>query len=214
MLKYVVLVPAFNELENLKKIIKFKYNYLILDDCSTDGTTEFLKKNKIKYIRNNKNLGYEKNIKKGFQYLKFKKYKGNVITVDGDYQHPINRIKPIYKFFLKKNLDLLICNRNKKNRFLESVIGYLCYKLFNIKDPLSGMKIYKNNVINKNFNNIYNDTYFTGLVFLAIKKKMKIANYEIKVKKSYKSKIGYSIKVYIKLIKIFFYFLILKIELR
>ena len=35
---------------------------------------------------------------------------------------------------------------------------------------------------------------------------MKIANYEIKIKESYKSKIGYSIKVYIKLIKIFFTF--------
>lgn len=211
--KYVVLVPAFNELENLKKIIKFKYNYLVLDDCSTDGTAEFLKKNKIKFIRNNKNLGYEKNIKKGFQYLKLKKYKGDVITVDGDNQHPISNIKYIYNFFLKKNLDLLICNRNKKNRFLEKVISYLSYKLFNIKDPLSGMKIYKNNIINKNFENIYNNKYFTGLVFLAIKKKMKIANYEIKVKKSIKSKIGFNVKVYIKLIKIFFYFLILKIKL-
>ena len=46
-----------------------------------------------------------------------------------------------------------------------------------------------------------------------LKNIVKLANYEIKVKKSDKSKIGFSVKVYIKLIKIFFYFLILKIEL-
>ena len=63
--KYLILVPAFNELKNLKKFIKKinKFSQLyVLDDCSTDKTDLWLFKNKIRYIRNKKNLGYEKNL--------------------------------------------------------------------------------------------------------------------------------------------------------
>ena len=49
--KYLILVPAFNELKNLKKFVK-KINNLaplyILDDCSEDRTENWLISNKIK----------------------------------------------------------------------------------------------------------------------------------------------------------------------
>lgn len=44
----VILIPAYNELKNLVKILKYKYNYLIIDDGSNDGTEKLLKKKKNK----------------------------------------------------------------------------------------------------------------------------------------------------------------------
>ena len=79
---FKILIPSFNELKSLKKII-YQFNLmkeidirrdiLILDDCSTDKTKIFLKKNKINFLRNNQNIGYENNIIKGINYLKKKK---------------------------------------------------------------------------------------------------------------------------------------------
>ena len=76
---FKILIPSFNELKSLKKII-YQFNsmkeidirrdILILDDCSTDKTKIFLKKNKINFLRNNQNIDYENNIIKGINYLK------------------------------------------------------------------------------------------------------------------------------------------------
>ena len=81
---FKILIPSFNELKSLKKII-YQFNsmkeidirrdILILDDCSTDKTKIFLKKNKISFLRNNQIIGYENNIIKGINYLKKKERK-------------------------------------------------------------------------------------------------------------------------------------------
>ena len=50
--KFLILIPAYNELNNLKKFVKKVNKFAplyILDDCSTDGTEQCLLKNKIKY---------------------------------------------------------------------------------------------------------------------------------------------------------------------
>ena len=71
--KYLILVPAFNELKNLKKFVK-KINNLvplyILDDCSEDRTENWLISNKIKYIKNKKNLGFGGSVAIGLKKAK------------------------------------------------------------------------------------------------------------------------------------------------
>ena len=74
--KFLIIVPSFNELKSLKKFIK-KINDLVpvfvLDDCSSDGTSNWLKKNRINFIRNKKNLGYENNLINGIKSCKGEK---------------------------------------------------------------------------------------------------------------------------------------------
>ena len=76
----IVILPSYNEIGSLIKICKElkkkKINFIVLDDNSNDGTYQWLKKNSVNFIRNRKNLGYEKNIKKGFKYA-LKKGKSN-----------------------------------------------------------------------------------------------------------------------------------------
>ena len=119
---FKILIPSFNELKSLKKII-YQFNLmkeidirrdiLILDDCSTDKTKIFLKKNKINFLRNNQNIGYENNIIKGINYLKKKREKIDfLITFDADGEHKTKDMKKILTL-LNPAVDLIVCNRKK-----------------------------------------------------------------------------------------------------
>ena len=206
MASLVVLIPAYNELNNLKKILnKNKKLFFIVDDYSNDNTESFLKKNKINYIRNKKNLGYEKSLLIGINYIiKNYKKKKTIFTLDGDNEHPINLVNKIYKLFLKKNYDILVCNRKIKNRFLEECLSRIFNVKYKIKDPMSGMKIYKIHALKKIINFTSNNFFLVDLLYLGIKNKFKIANYEIKTKRNLKnSKVGFGFKTQLKILKIF-----------
>jgi hypothetical protein len=206
MASLVILIPAYNELNNLKKILnKNKKLFFIVDDYSNDKTESFLKENKINYIRNKKNLGYEKSLLIGINYI-IKNYKEKKIicTLDGDNEHPINIVYKIYKLILKKNYDILVCNRKVKNRFLEECLSSIFNKKYKIKDPMSGMKFYKIQSLKKIINFSSNNYFLVDLLYLAIKNKFKIANYEINTKRNLKnSKIGFRLKTQLKILKIF-----------
>ena len=48
-----VLIPAYNERKGLVKILKYKkkFNFFVIDDCSSDGTLDLLKKKKNKIYK-------------------------------------------------------------------------------------------------------------------------------------------------------------------
>jgi len=202
----IILIPSYNELPNLKKILeKNKKLFFIVDDCSNDKTEIFLKKRKISYIRNKKKLGYEESLLKGMNYI-IKKYKKKKIicTVDGDNEHPVKIVNKISKLFLKNDCDILICNRKIKNRFLEKILSILFYKKYKISDPMSGMKIYRISSLKKIINSVSNKFFLVDLLYLGIKKKFKIINYEIQTERNLKnSKVGFGFKIQLKIIKIF-----------
>jgi len=200
MAKLAVLIPSYNELNNIKKIIKYNYNFLIIDDYSCDGTNFFLKKEKINFLKNKKNLGYEKSLIKGMKYL-IKKDVDVICTIDADIEHPFEKINKLYKYLKKKNLDILICNRKSQNRFLEKILSFFFFRKYKIKDPISGMKFYKKSSLKKIINYSSNNYFLVELIFFAVKKKFKIGNFEIETKKNLKnSKIGFGLKTQLKII--------------
>ena len=205
MVPLIILVPAYNELANLKKILKKnKKLFLVIDDYSSDNTQNFLKNNKISYIRNKKNLGYEKSLIKGLSYLKKKaKY---VCTVDGDGEHPINKIKKIYFFAKKNKIDLVICNRKNKNRLLENILSFIFWIRFGLKDPLSGMKMYYMPKLKKIINQIDKNSFLVDIIINFIVRKYKVYNYEILTKKKIgSSKVGYGFNIQLKILKLLRY---------
>lgn len=199
----VILIPAYNEVKNLVKILKYKYNYLIIDDNSNDGTEKILKKKKINYIKNSTKIGYEKSLITGLNYLKKKKFK-YVITLDGDGEHPISKVKKIYSLAKNKKIDLIICNRKHKNRFLEDLLSLFFQIRFGLKDPLSGMKIYYLPKIKSLVNKIDKNSFLVDVIIMFVNKKYKILNYKIFTKKKIgESKVGYNINVQLKILKLF-----------
>ena len=179
--KFIVLIPAYNELINLKKFVKKVNKFVpvcVLDDCSRDNTHLWLNRNKILVKRNKYNLGYEKNLLNGIMI--YKKYYEYLITFDADGQHKTSDLKKILKF--KKLPDIIICNRKNKNRFMEVIISNIFYFFFNLKDPLSGFKVYNSKILKKeNFKNI--GDYFLVDFLLLFLKKTNVVNFEITTKK-------------------------------
>ena len=209
----IILIPSFNEKISLKKILKKldkKIDILIVDDCSTDNTKidPSIIKNKI--IINKKRLGYEKSLITGFNFIKKNLKKKYIITFDADGEHPVNSIKKMYEKIKLNNLDLLIAERDKKNRFSEILLSFIFNKKFGINDPLSGLKIYKSHTLYKILKNIKNDQFLVDAIYEFIKKKALIKNIKIKINKikSRKSRIGNFIysnyKIYLIILKTIF----------
>jgi glycosyltransferase involved in cell wall biosynthesis len=195
--KFLILIPAYNELDNLKKFVKKVVKLApvcILDDGSIDGTSEWLLKNKINFFKNKTNLGYEGNLINGIK--KFKDKAEFLITFDGDGQHKLSDLKKIINF---KNIpDIIICGRKNKNRFMEVVISSFSNLLFGLKDPLSGFKLYRTKIITKeDFKNI--GQYFLVDFLLNFIKEKKIINFNIITRKRIdKSRVGESFGLSLK----------------
>ena len=201
----IVILPSYNEIGSLIKICKElkkrKINFIVLDDNSNDGTNRWLKKNKINYIRNRQNLGYEKNIKKDFNYCLKKRGIKYVITFDADGQHKVNDLLSIYKILNRNHVDLLVCNRKIMNRFSEYLLSFLYDFFYNIKDPLSGLKAYKVNIL-KNFKNNIKDNYFlVDLISSSLKKNYMVKNYPISTNISKHSRICKNLCINLKILK-------------
>ena len=86
-MSYSILIPIFNEVTLIPKLIKDinflidKYEIIIIDDGSNDGSKRLLKNiNNIKIIYNDKNYGKGYSIKKGLEIAKNE----NIILMDGD----------------------------------------------------------------------------------------------------------------------------------
>lgn len=75
------------------------------------------------------------------------------------------------------------------------------YLRFGVKDPTSGFKIYKKDLIKKLLNKISINYFLVDLIFLSIKKRYKIENFLISTRKSKHSRIGDNIKIHLKILK-------------
>ena len=163
-----IIVPVFNEKKFIRKILKkiikiknIKKQIIIVDDGSTDGTTNILKKefenlkiiNKIIFHKTNKGKGAA--IKSAQKYIR-----GDYIGIqDADLEYNPKDLIKIYKFIKKNKFDVVygsrVLNKNKYqntknfthliriwgNVFLTIVSNFInkqnltdahtCYKVFN-----------------------------------------------------------------------------------
>ena len=131
-----IIIPAKNEFNNLKvllkKIIIHKADIIIVDDNSDDETL-LLKKifKKITILQNIKSLGYDESIKKGLRYAK-KRY-SFAITMDADFEHDPKYLIKIMKN-LKGGYQIVIGERDRKNRILEILFSKLIKNFYGIND--------------------------------------------------------------------------------
>lgn len=147
-MKKLIIIPTYNEKKNivnlLNKIIKLynsRFQILVIDDNSPDGTSDVVKQynKKYKFIKlkkRKKKLGVGSAHKYGIKYAVKNKYK-ILITMDADGTHDPSYAKK-FLFYIQK-YDLITTNRflNKKSlqewplfrRFLTNLRHYLI-KLF------------------------------------------------------------------------------------
>ena len=202
----ILLIPSFNELENFKRfLVKLNknYNLLVVDDFSTDMTYKFLKINRIPFIRNKTNLGYENSLIKGLKFIKKQKKYKKILTMDADGQHNEKYIDKINKIYDRKKPDVIVGSRINKNRIIKKIISFFFYKKFKINDPLSGFKIYKTDSLFKLDLTKIKKLFLVDLLvqFLKAKRKVLSINIETRRRKDH-PRVGSTIKVNLKMLKI------------
>jgi|TARA_B110000881_G_C18518137_1_gene486073 glycosyltransferase involved in cell wall biosynthesis len=205
----IILIPARNELKNFKNFflrLKKKYKILVIDDGSTDKTSQWLKANRIEHLVNKENIGYEKSLIKGIKFIINNKRANKILTMDADGQHKISNINKFLALEKKFKTDLLIGERKYKNRIIENVLSKFFFKKYLIKDPISGFKLYKTDKLKKINISKCSNLFLVDLLIKFINRRYKIKFFQtITKKRKDNPRVGNFIKVNIKILKILIY---------
>lgn len=155
-MKTLLIIPAYNEAENIETLIKNlqtnypQYDYIVINDCSTDETKNILKFNGANYLDLPVNLGIGGGVQTGYRYALEHNY-DIAIQIDGDGQHDAAYIKDLVAPIENGQADITIGSRFiTREGFQSSVmrrfgIGFLSNLIYllcgvQVKDVTSGMR--------------------------------------------------------------------------
>lgn len=191
-MKLLVIVPAYNEEGNIKKlinnIVKEGHDYLVINDGSTDSTAEILDQNHFNHLDLVVNIGLAGVAQAGFRYAYNNDY-NYAIVIDGDGQHPPKYINDLIKK-TEEGYDYVIGSRflqEKKPytlRMLGSRLISLCLKLTTgqkITDPTSGMRIMGRAVL-KDFSEDFNYIAEPDALAYLLKKNYRVAEIQVSMR--------------------------------
>tara|TARA_B100001094_G_scaffold93172_1_gene89048 strand:- start:11302 stop:12033 length:732 start_codon:yes stop_codon:yes gene_type:complete len=200
MSKAIVIIPTYNELENipvvLDKVLNLSilFDVLFVDDNSPDGTAELVKDYAKKYDKRifleskNKKEGLGKAYTLGFYWALSKNYQ-YIFEMDADLSHDPNDLVRMYKEIDSSNCDVIVGSRyingiNVVNWPLSRIILSYLASIYSrvitglpVMDATSGFVGYKREVLKKiNLNSILFNGYAfqIELKFKAYKNKFKI----------------------------------------
>lgn len=115
--KILIIIPCYNEEENILKTIKnineykkIPLDYVVINDGSTDDTLKVLKENDINFIDLPFNLGIGAAVQTGYKYAYYNGY-DIAVQFDGDGQHDINYIDKIVHPIMDGKADMVIGSR-------------------------------------------------------------------------------------------------------
>jgi len=156
-MKKIVIIPAYNEEGNIKNTVEGirksapDFDYIIIDDCSTDMTKKICEENHYNLISLPINLGIGGAVQTGYKYAAQYDY-DIAVQVDGDGQHDPSFLNIMEKVFEEENLDMVIGSRFIEKQGFQSsnmrrigIVYFSCLiKLltgYKITDPTSGLRL-------------------------------------------------------------------------
>tara|TARA_B100000035_G_C20928310_1_gene521834 strand:- start:79 stop:789 length:711 start_codon:yes stop_codon:yes gene_type:complete len=159
--KIAIIIPTFNEINNIESLIR-KINIqiknviiFIIDDSPNPDIKPICNKYKnTKYFHRNKKKGRGSAVLFGIKRALKNKQIKMIIEMDADFSHNPKELRKNIKYFRQKNIDLLIASRYlKKSKILNwslsrrifSILSNLLARLFlkiNLKDFTNGFRFY------------------------------------------------------------------------
>lgn len=147
-MKVLLIIPCYNEEKNIEKLISnintnySAYDYIIINDCSTDNTETICKRNSYNYISLCTNLGIGGGVQTGYMYAMEKDY-DIAIQLDGDGQHDPAFLSALVQTLEENQADMVIGSRFIKNEgFQTSFLRRMGIKIINQTIQLCcGLKI-------------------------------------------------------------------------
>lgn len=164
-MKKLVIIPAFNEEGNLEKTIKDikdnapDFDYVIINDCSTDKTLEMCRRHGFSYLNLPVNLGIGGAVQTGYRYAYYHGY-DIAVQFDGDGQHSASHLEDMVTTLIDTESDMVIGSRFiEKEGFQSSGLRRIGIKYFTglikiltgktITDPTSGMRMVNKKLLEK-----------------------------------------------------------------
>ena len=154
-MKTILIIPAYNEQDNIlstcRKIEKYNeengtsYDYIVINDGSTDSTGKICRENGLPAVELIRNLGIGGAVQTGYKYAYEHGY-DIAIQYDGDGQHDISYVDEITAPIQSGEADFAIGSRfvcDDRNNFRSTLMRRVGIKLisFNIK-LTTGAKIF------------------------------------------------------------------------
>ena len=172
MQKILIIIPTYNEIENIEAIIKAVlaisegYDILIVDDGSPDGTGDKVKELQSQYdgrlhlIERSGKLGLGTAYITGFRWALERDY-DYITEMDADFSHSPSKISELYNAVKKEGVGMSVGSRYVKGG---GFVNWSKYRLFlsygasmytrlitgmSVKDATAGFVMYKREVLDK-----------------------------------------------------------------
>ena len=160
-MKLLIIVPAYNEAENIDRVVKMlkervpQYDYIIVNDGSRDRTAAICRAKGYPLLDLPVNLGLTGAIQAGMRYAYEMGYDA-AIQIDGDGQHDPSYIPEMARRMEQEGCDLTIGSRfvtEKRPRSLRmlgnTIIGAAVRLTTGkvLSDPTSGMRLFSRDLI-------------------------------------------------------------------
>ena len=161
-----IIIPAYNEQDNILKLInKIKHllprsSIYIIDDSPGNQTNSIINKKKFNYYHRKKKLGRGSAVLYGIKKAILVKKYNIFIEMDADFSHDPKELIKNINYFTKNNADLLISSRYLKNskiinwpisrKIFSFLSNYLSRILLQIpiSDYTNGFRIYSSKATN------------------------------------------------------------------
>ncbi len=157
MLRTLIIIPAFNEEGSIEKVVnnlieKFpKYDYLVINDGSTDHTQSICNSNKYQVVNLVINMGIGGAVQTGYRYAWDNHY-DIAVQIDGDGQHDVSYLEEMIRPIEEGQADIVIGSRFLEKEGFQSTqirrvgINFLSFlgKLLTgvrVKDITSGYRV-------------------------------------------------------------------------
>lgn len=156
---FCVIVPAYQEEDCIGRVVKGIRKYcdhvVVIDDGSTDGTSDEAKKAGAVVIRHETNMGKGTSLNSGFKYALEHGF-DFVVTMDADGQHDPDEIPHFIEAYVETGIPVLVGNRmgvcvtmplvrRLTNRFMSWLLSRKMNQY--VPDSQCGFRLYRCDVI-------------------------------------------------------------------
>ncbi|MBR3606509.1 MAG: glycosyltransferase family 2 protein [Lachnospiraceae bacterium] len=162
--KVLLVIPAYNEAENIERVVDEiinnypKYDYVVVNDGSRDDTRKICRRRGYNLLDLPINVGLAGAIQSGMKYANYYGY-DYVVQIDGDGQHNPQYIKDMLEKMESSRCDIVIGSRFKTERkpVTARMIGsqlityaiYITTRGTYIGDVTSGMRLFNKSMIKR-----------------------------------------------------------------
>lgn len=162
-MKKLIIIPAYNESASIRKTVEdirrkaADFDYVVINDCSTDNTREICEKFNYNIVNLPVNLGIGGAVQTGYKYGVRNGY-DLAVQVDGDGQHDPKFLNKMSEYLLETGADMVIGSRFiEKKGFQSSGARRTGIKYFTflirlltgktVTDPTSGLRMVNRDVM-------------------------------------------------------------------